>query len=57
MGGYQVLHKWLKNRKGRELSYDDTQHYRYVVAALADTIDLMSEIDVSIDAKGGFPLS
>ena len=57
VGGYQVLHKWLKDRKGRELSYDDTQHYRYVVAALAATIDLMEDIDASIDAKGGFPLS
>jgi hypothetical protein len=57
VGGYQVLHKWLKDRKGRELSYDDTQHYRYIVAALADTIDLMNDIDASIDVKGGFPLS
>lgn len=57
VGGYQVLHKWLKDRKGRELSYEDTEHYKFIVAALADTIDLMNDIDVSIDAKGGFPLS
>jgi predicted helicase len=26
IGGYQVAHKWLKDRKGRLLSFDDLQH-------------------------------
>jgi len=57
VGGYQVCAKWLKDRKGRQLSYDDLTHYQYVVAALAETISLMREIDEVIEAHGGWPLS
>ncbi|MEI6449414.1 MAG: type ISP restriction/modification enzyme [Actinomycetes bacterium] len=56
VGGYQVCAKWLKDRKGRQLSYDDLTHYQYVVAALAETIVLMREIDEAIEAHGGWPL-
>jgi len=56
IGGYQVLEKWLKDRKGRELTWDDTQHYQKVVVALKETIRLMGEIDAVIEAYGGWPL-
>lgn len=45
IGGYQVCDKWLKDRKGRVLSYDDLEHYQQIVAALAETIRLMDAID------------
>ncbi|MBA7620135.1 hypothetical protein ES703_27479 [subsurface metagenome] len=45
IGGYQVCQKWLKNRKGRTLSYDDLTHYQKVIVALKETIRLMAEID------------
>ena len=45
IGGYHVLHKWLKDRKGRTLSYDDVAHYGKIVVALKETIRLMEEID------------
>ncbi len=48
VGGYQVCEKWLKDRKGRKLSYDDIQHYHKIVVALNETIRLMSEIDAAI---------
>jgi len=48
VGGYQVCEKWLKDRKGRKLSYDDIQHYHRIVVALNETIRLMSEIDAVI---------
>ncbi len=48
IGGCQVLHKWLKDRRGRQLSYDDLAHYQQVVAALKITIDLMQRIDGTI---------
>ena len=38
VGGYQVLDKWLKDRKGRTLSFADVQHYQKIVKALAETI-------------------
>lgn len=45
IGGYQVCHKWLKDRKGRQLTYDDIAHYQKIVLALRETRQLMQEID------------
>ncbi len=45
IGGYQVLHKWLKDRKGRQLSFEDTWHYQKIVVATKETMRLMEEID------------
>jgi len=56
VGGYQVCHKWLKDRKGRVLSYLDVQHYGRVVGALAETIVLMERVDEVIEEHGGWPL-
>lgn len=48
IGGYQVCQKWLKDRKGRRLSYDDLTHYQGIVAALGRTIELQVAIDETI---------
>ena len=48
IGGYQVLHKWLKDRKGRKLSHEDLIHYQRIVVALKETIRIMAEIDKAI---------
>ncbi|NQT20114.1 MAG: hypothetical protein HQ592_10450 [Planctomycetes bacterium] len=48
VGGYQVCDKWLKDRRGRSISFDDYEHYCKIVVALNDTIRLMSEIDEAI---------
>jgi len=45
IGGYQVCEKWLKDRKGRPLTYDELTHYQKIIVALKETIRLMSEID------------
>lgn len=50
VGGYQVLDKWLKDRRGRQLSYDDLTHYQRVVVALQRTLALMTAIDAAIPA-------
>jgi len=55
IGGYQVLHKWLKDRKGRTLSDDDINHYQKIVVALSETIRIMREIDKVIEEHGGWP--
>lgn len=57
VGGYQVAEKWLKDRKGRALTFDDLLHYQRIVAALARTRALMAEIDAAIEARGGWPLA
>jgi predicted helicase len=56
IGGYQVCEKWLKDRKGRNLSADDRAHYQKIVVALSETIRLMKEIDEVIAKHGGWPL-
>jgi len=48
IGGYQVCQKWLKDRKGRTLTYDELNHYQKVVVVLKETIRLMEEIDALI---------
>lgn len=45
VGGYQVCQKWLKDRKGRTLTYDERMHYQKIVVALKETIRIMVEID------------
>ena len=54
IGGYQVCHKWLKDRKGRTLSDEDIAHYQKIVVALRETIHIMAEIDEVIEAHGGW---
>ena len=56
IGGYQVCAKWLKDRKGLILNFDDLEHYSRIVAAISETIELMDAIDVIIEEFGGWPL-
>ena len=55
IGGYQVLDKWLKDRKNanRKLSIEEINHYQKIVIALTKTLRLMQEIDRIIP---GFPI-
>ncbi|MHB8066396.1 MAG: type ISP restriction/modification enzyme [Desulfobaccales bacterium] len=55
-GGYQVCHKWLKDRKGRTLTFGDLHHYQKIIVALAETIRLIGEIDGVIDSHGSWPI-
>ncbi len=45
IGGYQPAQKWLKDRKGRILSYDDILHYQKIIVALTNTNYTMNKID------------
>ena len=45
IGGYQVLDKYLKSRKGRVLSLDEINHVSAVADSLAFTIEQMARID------------
>jgi len=55
IGGYQVLEKWLKDRKkgDRALSDEDIIHYQKIVIALQQTLKIMTEIDQLIPS---FPI-
>jgi hypothetical protein len=46
VGGYQPVQKWLKDRQGRVLSFDDILHYQKVIKALTETARIMQEIDL-----------
>jgi Type ISP C-terminal specificity domain/N-6 DNA Methylase len=50
LNGYQVLHKWLKDRRGRQLSLAEIEHYEKIVKAISETIRLMAEVDEAIPA-------
>ena len=45
IGGYQPAQKWLKDRKGRELKFEDILHYQKIIVALTETDRIMKEID------------
>jgi predicted helicase len=45
IGGYQVLDKYLKSRKGRNLSLDEINHVAAVADSLAFTVEQMAKID------------
>jgi hypothetical protein len=57
IGSYQVLHKWLDDRRkaGRSLSQDDITHWLRIYASLQATQVLMLQVDAAIDSNGGWP--
>ncbi len=46
IGGYQPAQKWLKDRKGRTLNFEDIVHYQRIIVALVETDKLMKMIDI-----------
>ncbi len=46
IGGYQPAQKWLKDRKGMTLSFEDVKHYGNIIYVLQQTEQLMKEIDL-----------
>jgi len=47
IGGYQPAQKWLKDRQGRTLTFEEIRHYQRLLAALQGTERLMREWDVA----------
>ncbi len=45
IGGYQPAQKWLKDRKGMTLSFEDVKHYGRIIYVLQQTECIMQEID------------
>jgi hypothetical protein len=45
IGGYQVLNKWLKDRKGKYLTDEEIKTYIKIIEALKQTLVLQKEID------------
>ncbi len=53
IGGYQVIDKYLKSRKGRPLSLDELNHVGAIADSLAFTIQQKAKIDEAY--KRAFP--
>ena len=51
IGGYQPAQKWLKDRKGRALSYADIGHYQSIVKILLETDRIMHEIELPLETE------
>ena len=45
IGGYQPAQKWLKDRTGKTLTFEDILHYQKIIVALTETDRLMKTID------------
>jgi hypothetical protein len=56
IGGYLPAQRWLKDRIGRALDYDEQAEYQRIIWALSETKRLMGEIDSTIEQHGGWPL-
>ena len=48
IGGYQPAQKWLKDRKGRSLSFEDVMHYQKIIKILTETDRIMKEIELPL---------
>ena len=57
VGGYQVLEKWLKDRKGIKIGHEDITRYERIVEAIVRTTKLVKDIDAAIEDAGGWPLA
>ncbi len=47
IGGYQPAQKWLKDRKGKKLNYEDIVHYQKIITVIEKTIVIQKNIDVT----------
>jgi hypothetical protein len=48
IGGYQPAQKWLKDRRGRALSFDDVRHYQKIIKILVETDRIMQLIKLPL---------
>jgi len=49
IGGYQPAQKWLKDRKGRTLNFEDIRHYQKMIWVLRETGEVMRKVDEVMD--------
>ena len=45
IGAYQVAEKYLKDRKKRELTWEEIEHYMRVAKAIEGTIEVQGEVE------------
>ena len=45
IGAYRVCEKWLRDRRGEVLRYEEVRQYHAILVAVAETLGVMGEID------------
>lgn len=50
VGGYQPAQKWLKDRRGRQLSFEEVKHYQRIIRVLVETDRIMRTISMKLEA-------
>jgi len=53
IGGYQPAQKWLKDRRGRVLSFEDVKHYQRILKILSETDRIMKTITMTLPHGSG----
>ena len=48
IGGYQPAQKWLKDRKGSTLSFEEILHYQKIIKILTETDRIMKTIEMPL---------
>ena len=51
IGAYQVCKKWLEIRDNTPLSYPEIKQYQQILVAVAETINIMEELEVESDRQ------
>lgn len=49
IGGYQPAQKWLKDRRGLTLNFEDVMHYQQIIRILAETDRIMRTIEMDLN--------
>lgn len=56
IGGYQPAQKWLKDRKGQQLDFDEIVHYQNIINTLLETNNIMDTIKLNPNCRAQRPL-
>ncbi|MFX0066413.1 MAG: type ISP restriction/modification enzyme, partial [Candidatus Hermodarchaeota archaeon] len=57
-GGYQLIKKWLKDRKGNELTEQEVVNLNKMIISISKSLEIMDEIDKRIEELGeGWPIA
>ncbi|MFG0841169.1 type ISP restriction/modification enzyme [Pseudomonas sp. FYR_5] len=48
IGGYQPAQKWLKDRRGRTLTFSEVKHYQKILKIISDTNSVMDSLSMTM---------
>ncbi len=55
IGGYRVCHKWLRDRRGKELTLNEIHFFGKIVRVIQEIMRIMEKIDIIMEKYGGWP--